>query len=48
MKVSEFLNSSFCKNNGISGFSTLNRNGKSGMHGVVSPKGVRQYVVTDG
>ncbi|WP_341808333.1 hypothetical protein [Wolbachia endosymbiont (group E) of Neria commutata] len=46
-KISEFLQSDFCKNNGISGFSTLHDNGKSGMHGVVS-NGIRHYVVTDG
>jgi hypothetical protein len=47
-KISEFLNSDFCQNNGISGFSTLHGNGKSGMHGVVSSEGIRHYVVTDG
>ncbi|APR98815.1 ankyrin repeat domain-containing protein [Wolbachia endosymbiont of Folsomia candida] len=47
-KISEFLQSDFCKSNGISGFSTLHDNGKSGMHGVVSSEGVRHYVVTDG
>jgi hypothetical protein len=46
-KISEFLNSDFCTNNKISGFSTLHDNGKSGMHGVVSG-GIRHYVVTDG
>lgn len=46
-KISEFLQSNFCKSNGISGFSTLHDNGKSGMHGFVSPEGVRHYVVTD-
>lgn len=46
-KISEFLQSDFCKSNGISGFSTLHDNGKSGMHGVVS-NGIRHYVVTDG
>ncbi|MGX9892534.1 hypothetical protein [Wolbachia endosymbiont of Protocalliphora sialia] len=47
-KVSEFLNSNFCQDNGISGFSTLHSNGKNGMHGFVSEEGIRHYVVTDG
>ncbi|WP_265025399.1 hypothetical protein [Wolbachia endosymbiont (group B) of Pammene fasciana] len=46
-KVSEFLNSNFCQDNGISGFSTLHSNGKNGMHGFVSEEGIRHYVVTD-
>lgn len=45
--TSKFLNSDFCKNNGISGFSTLNNDGVSGMHGAVHNK-IRHYVVTDG
>ncbi|MBS9529904.1 hypothetical protein INQ25_00505 [Wolbachia endosymbiont of Rhagoletis cerasi] len=54
-KISEFLNSDFCQKNGISGFSTLHSDGKSGMHGFVAEEGegkekrkVRHYVVTDG
>ncbi len=47
-KVSEFLNSNFCQDNGITGFSTLHSNGKNGMHGFVSEEGIRHYVVTDG
>ncbi|AAW70784.1 hypothetical protein EJB10_03145 [Wolbachia endosymbiont of Brugia malayi] len=54
-KISEFLNSDFCQKNGISGFSTLHRDEKSGMHGFVAEEGegkdkrkVRHYVVTDG
>ncbi|WP_353270275.1 hypothetical protein [Wolbachia endosymbiont (group A) of Myopa testacea] len=50
-KISEFLNSDFCQKNGISGFSTLHSNGKSGMHGFVAEEGgkkIRHYVVTDG
>ncbi|CCE77409.1 MULTISPECIES: coiled-coil domain-containing protein [Wolbachia] len=47
-KVSEFLNSNFCQDNGIIGFSTLHSNGKNGMHGFVSEEGIRHYVVTDG
>lgn len=47
-KVSEFLNSNFCQDNGILGFSTLHSNGKNGMHGFVSEEGIRHYVVTDG
>ncbi|WP_395463505.1 hypothetical protein [Wolbachia endosymbiont of Cantharis cryptica] len=54
-KISEFLNSDFCEKNGISGFSTLHSDGKSGMHGFVAEEGegkekrkVRHYVVTDG
>ncbi|WP_375604434.1 hypothetical protein NOX90_02700 [Wolbachia endosymbiont of Anurida maritima] len=35
-KISEFLNSDFCEKNGISGFSTLHSDGKSGMHGFVA------------
>ncbi|WP_143689564.1 coiled-coil domain-containing protein [Wolbachia endosymbiont of Nilaparvata lugens] len=47
-KVSEFLNSNFCQDNGIIGFSTLHSNGENGMHGFVSEEGIRHYVVTDG
>ncbi|KLT23075.1 hypothetical protein wVul_0278 [Wolbachia endosymbiont of Armadillidium vulgare str. wVulC] len=47
-KISEFLNSNFCKDNGILGFSTLHSNGKSGIHGFVSEEGIRYYIVTDG
>ncbi|WP_264736124.1 hypothetical protein [Wolbachia endosymbiont (group A) of Rhinocyllus conicus] len=50
-KISEFLNSDFCQKNGISGFSTLHSDGKSGMHGFVAEEGgkkIRHYVVTDG
>ncbi|WP_250294887.1 hypothetical protein [Wolbachia endosymbiont of Oedothorax gibbosus] len=50
-KISEFLNSDFCEKNGISGFSTLHSDGKSGMHGFVAEeegKKIRHYVVTDG
>ncbi|GFQ72310.1 uncharacterized protein TNCT_506811 [Trichonephila clavata] len=50
-KISEFLNSDFCEKNGISGFSTLHSDGKSGMHGFVAEEGgkkIRHYVVTDG
>ncbi len=50
-KISEFLNSDFCQKNGISGFSTLHSDGKSGMHGFVAEEGgkkIRYYVVTDG
>ena len=47
-KVSEFLNSNFCQDNGISGFLTLHSNGKNGMHGFVSEEGIRHYIVTDG
>ncbi|MDR2978653.1 MAG: hypothetical protein LBU56_04620 [Rickettsiales bacterium] len=50
-KISEFLNSDFCQKNGISGFSTLHGDGKSGMHGFVAEEGgrkIRHYVVTDG
>ncbi|NEV49449.1 hypothetical protein EUZ93_02955 [Wolbachia pipientis] len=50
-KISEFLNSGFCQKNGISGFSTLHSDGKSGMHGFVAEEGgkkIRHYVVTDG
>lgn len=47
-KISEFLNSNFCKDNRISGFSTLHSNGKNGMHGFVSEEGIRHYIVTDG
>jgi len=50
-KISEFLNSDFCQENGISGFSTLHNDGKSGMHGFVAKEGdrkIRHYVVTDG
>ncbi|WCR57539.1 hypothetical protein [Wolbachia endosymbiont of Ctenocephalides felis wCfeJ] len=46
-KISEFLNSDFCQKNGISGFSTLHDDGKSGMHGFVH-NNIRHYVVTDG
>uniref|UniRef100_A0A3B0IXC5 Uncharacterized protein n=1 Tax=Wolbachia endosymbiont of Aleurodicus floccissimus TaxID=2152762 RepID=A0A3B0IXC5_9RICK len=50
-KISEFLNSDFCQKKGISGFSTLHSDGKSGMHGFVAEEGekrIRHYVVTDG
>ncbi|MCM1001684.1 hypothetical protein [Wolbachia pipientis] len=50
-KISEFLNSDFCQKNGISGFSTLHSDGKSGMHGFVAEeegRKIRHYVVTDG
>jgi hypothetical protein len=50
-KISEFLNSDFCQKNGISEFSTLHSDGKSGMHGFVAEEGgkkIRHYVVTDG
>ncbi len=50
-KISEFLYSDFCQKNGISGFSTLHSDGKSGMHGFVAEEGgkkIRHYVVTDG
>ncbi len=50
-KISEFLNSDFCQKNGISGFSTLHSDGKSGMHGFVAEEGgkkIRHYVITDG
>ncbi|UIP91911.1 hypothetical protein IYZ83_001510 [Wolbachia pipientis] len=50
-KISEFLNSDFCQRKGISGFSTLHSDGKSGMHGFVAEEGekrIRHYVVTDG
>ncbi|WP_341816629.1 hypothetical protein [Wolbachia endosymbiont (group A) of Agelastica alni] len=50
-KISEFLNSDFCEKNGISGFSTLHSDGKSGMHGFVAEeegKKIRHYVITDG
>ncbi|MFL3876460.1 hypothetical protein [Wolbachia endosymbiont of Trichogramma kaykai] len=50
-KISEFLNSDFYRKKGISGFSTLHSNGKSGMHGFVAEEGekrIRHYVVTDG
>ncbi|WCR53138.1 MAG: hypothetical protein PG981_000160 [Wolbachia endosymbiont of Ctenocephalides orientis wCori] len=46
-KISELLNSDFCKDNGISGFSTLHKDGVSGMHGAVH-NNIRHYVVTDG
>lgn len=45
-KISEFLNSDFCQENEISGFSTLHSDGKSGMHGFVHK--IIHYVVTDG
>ncbi|WCR58736.1 MAG: hypothetical protein PG978_000150 [Wolbachia endosymbiont of Ctenocephalides felis wCfeF] len=50
-QISEFLNSDFCQKNGISGFSTLHSDGKSGMHGFVAEeegRKIRHYVVTDG
>lgn len=50
-KISEFLNSDFCQKKGISGFSTLHSDGKSGMHGFVAEEGekrIRHYVITDG
>ncbi|WP_419214832.1 hypothetical protein [Wolbachia endosymbiont of Rhagoletis cingulata] len=50
-KISEFLNSDFCQKKGISGFSTLHSDGKSGMHGFIAEEGekkIRHYVVTDG
>lgn len=50
-KISEFLNSDFCQKKGISGFSTLHSDGKSGMHGFVAEEGrkkIRHYVVTNG
>ncbi|WP_343288765.1 hypothetical protein [Wolbachia endosymbiont of Encarsia formosa] len=50
-KIIEFLNSDFCQKKGISGFSTLHSDGKSGMHGFVAEEGdkrIRHYVVTDG
>ncbi|WP_108784034.1 hypothetical protein [Wolbachia endosymbiont of Bemisia tabaci] len=50
-KISEFLNSDFCQKKGISGFSTLHSDGKSGMHGFVAEEGekrIRHYVVIDG
>ncbi|OCA06126.1 hypothetical protein [Wolbachia endosymbiont of Trichogramma pretiosum] len=50
-KISEFLNSDFCRKKGISGFSTLHSDGKSGMHGFVDEEGekrIRHYIVTDG
>ncbi|VVC31156.1 Ankyrin repeat-containing domain [Cinara cedri] len=48
VKISEFLQGNFCKNNGISGFSTFYNDDKGGMHGFLSPNGVRNYTVTDG
>lgn len=48
LKISEFLQGDFCKDNGISGFSTFHNDDKSGMHGFLSPNGVRNYTVTDG
>lgn len=48
VKISEFLQSDFCKNNGISGFSTFHNDDKGGMHGFLSPNGLRNYTVTDG
>ncbi|MCM1001060.1 MAG: hypothetical protein KTV72_01835 [Wolbachia endosymbiont of Melophagus ovinus] len=50
-KISEFLNSDFCQKNGISGFSTLHSDGKSGMHGFIAEeegRKIRHYTVTDG
>ncbi|HCE59726.1 MAG TPA: hypothetical protein DEQ74_02760 [Wolbachia sp.] len=48
LKISEFLQGDFCKNSGISGFSTFHNDDKGGMHGFLSPNGVRNYTVTDG